>query len=152
MATRPETLDLRRRIFSLPAELYDHILQFIFAFEKTANIKIDKTYIPPSILQINRTLRRNLLRLFYTTQFFEFQDPQLVLKWLGSLRRKDQDRLQACGVKLCIPKWPEESDHLFKSRAVALRIGLSDGLEARGQSFDNVLEVLSVEPEEKESR
>ena len=142
MAIFPEALRLRRLIFSLPAELYDHICRFAFAFEKNAIIKIEKTYKPPNILQVNSRLRRNLLKLFYRTQFFEFHDTELVLKWLSSLRREDQDLLQACSVKLCIPKCPDESD--MRSRAIALRTGLSDGLEARGQSFDNVLEVLCV--------
>ncbi|KAK4617574.1 hypothetical protein CLAFUW4_11871 [Fulvia fulva] len=73
-------LGLKHRLEALPQELYDMIHDHTFTILPTYQL-IAATYKPPSILQVNRSIRTGLLPTYYSTTTFEFISPGIYEKW-----------------------------------------------------------------------
>ncbi|KAK3705709.1 hypothetical protein LTR37_013152 [Vermiconidia calcicola] len=85
--------DLTKRVHALPQELYDHIYAEVFTSTKV--IKIDRDWLPPSEMQVDRTARKLFAQSYYAdeTTFEIHDDFWKLFRWLESLTEGDLTRL-----------------------------------------------------------
>lgn len=81
-----EAEQLRRRVQSLPAELFNLVLDFVFIPSGTAAV-INRDYKQPSNLRVSRATRESLILDYYSNTTFAFRDgdSNLLVTWLKSL-------------------------------------------------------------------
>lgn len=103
-------LNLIERVQSLPPELYNQIYEFTFSLEALTcgeRIRVDKSYKPPSILQVSREQRCELFQAFYEYTIFCFTDDptchnnlEELTFWLKSLPITHRKVLNAANIRI----------------------------------------------------
>jgi hypothetical protein len=80
---------LSHRILALPAELYNRIYFYVFTSESTTNYeKLDKSYRPPSCLQVSHASRAHFAPLYYSITVFAVQNQKEFVTWFKKLDKK----------------------------------------------------------------
>ena len=77
---------ISQRVQTLPGELYDHVHREVFT-AIPAKIKIDRSYKPPSCLQVNKSSRLGFAQQYYTKGVFLFDNKYLAVQWCYSLSK-----------------------------------------------------------------
>ncbi|KAK3712794.1 hypothetical protein LTR37_008885 [Vermiconidia calcicola] len=123
--------DLASRVQDLPPQLYNLIYNDVFTPSTTTINLIDKTYKPPSTLQVDRQSRVIFAMAYYgkgTTIISEALFPGRVVDWLSSLNTRHLARLRKAKYLL---RFDEET---LKSRW-SFAIKVLGGVEGVKQEF-----------------
>ena len=88
--------DLKQHIDQLPDELYHRIHDLVFAVIPGEQ-RIDRSYRPPTILQMSRRLRHDFAQQYYQRSIFRCSELDTCLAWIRSLPREHCAMIQQIG-------------------------------------------------------
>ena len=78
--------DFAKRVQDLPPELFVMVKEFSFLIER-AKVTVDRSYQPPSILQVDRRSRRKLSTQYFSQTMFCVDNIELMCQWSMSLEK-----------------------------------------------------------------
>lgn len=92
-------LSLRDRIQELPAELFCQIQDLVFQTPALSSVEVDRSWRPPSHLQVSRLTRKKARESYYLYTTFVFVDFQCMIVWLRAWKERERRDMEIIEVR-----------------------------------------------------